>query len=67
MKKKLAVVLMLAGLALGLCGCDDNNEDTTTATNPVEPYADMIDDVNNQVSEDYQDMDNMLDNLDDYQ
>ncbi|MBQ8316999.1 MAG: hypothetical protein IJX85_01525 [Lachnospiraceae bacterium] len=67
MKKRLAIAIMLTGLMLGLCGCDGKGEDTTTATNPVEPYADMIDDVNSQVSEDYQDMDNMLDNLDDYQ
>lgn len=67
MKKKLAIAVILTGLALSLCGCEGEPEDTTTATNPVKPYADMIDDVNNQVSEDYQEMDNMLDNLDDYQ
>lgn len=67
MKKKLAIATILTGLALGLCGCDKEPEDTTTATNPVEPYANMIDDVNSQVSEDYQEMDDMLDNPDDYQ
>ncbi len=54
-------------LVLGPAACGKKKEDTTTATNRVEPYENMIDDVNSQVSEDYQEMENVMDDLDGYQ
>ena len=66
MKKKILLCAGIMVLALGLVACDKKKEDVTTSTNPVEPYSNMIDDVNSQVSEDYEEMENVLDNLDEY-
>lgn len=65
--KKIWISIIIVCLAMGLSACDKEKKDSTTATNPVEPYADMIDDVNGQVSEEYEDMENVMDNLDEYQ
>lgn len=67
MKKKIFLCGAVMVLALGLVACSKEKEDATTATNPVEPYSNMIDDVNNQVSEDYQEIENVMDNLDEYE
>ena len=66
MKKKILLCAGIMVLALGLFAFDKKKDDVTTATNPVEPYSNMIDDVNSQVSEDYEEMENVLDNLDEY-
>ena len=65
MKRKLVLCGAILVLAFGFSACG-KKEDVTTATNPVEPYSNMIDDVNSQVSEDYQEMENVMDNLDEY-
>ncbi len=66
MKKKLILGGAIIVFSLGLVACGKKKEDVTTATNPVEPYSNMIDDVNSQVSEDYEEMENVMDNLDEY-
>lgn len=65
MKKRILLCCCVI-LMFGLVACNGGNEAPTTATNPVEPYEEMIDDVNNQVSEDYENMDDVIDNLDEY-
>jgi peptidoglycan hydrolase CwlO-like protein len=66
MKKKLVLCGAFMILTLGLVACGKKQENVTTATNPVEPYENKIDDINSQVSEDYEEMDNVMDNLDEY-
>ncbi len=63
--KKLIMSIILTGLVFGLCGCGGKKE-KETATNPVEPYEEQIDDVNSQVSEELSEMENVMDNLEDY-
>ncbi len=66
MRKKISLGLMLALVMLGICGCGSKEKDSTTSANPVEPYAEQIEDVNNQVSEELNEMENVMDNLEDY-